>query len=74
MELQRLLARQSGQDDSEDFCANKVILWVTIPTRFPHFGGLWEAGLKSMKRLLRKQMGRILLNFEELATILAQIE
>ena len=74
MELQRLLARQVGQDDLEDYCANKGISWVTIPTRAPHFVGLWEAGVKSMKRLLRKQMGRIVLNFEKLTTILAQIE
>ena len=74
MEIQRLLARQVGQDDLKNFCANKGISWVTIPTCGPHFGGLSEAGLKSMKRLLRRQMGRIVLNFEELATILPQIE
>ena len=74
MEIRRLLARQIGQDVLEDYCANKGISWVKIPTRAAHFGGLWEAGVKSMKRLLRKQMGRIELNFEELATILAQIE
>ena len=36
----------------------------------------WIVGgrLKSKKRLLRRQMGRIVLNFEELATILAQTE
>ena len=74
MEIQRLLARQAGQDDLEDYCANKGISWVTIPTRAPHFSGLWEAVVKSMMRLLRRQMGRIVLNFEELATTLAQIE
>ena len=74
MEIQRSLARQAGQDDLEDYCANIGISWVKIPTRAPHFGGLWEAGVKSIKRLLRRQMGRIVLNFEELATILAQIE
>ena len=74
LEIQRLLARQVVQGDLEDSCANKGISWVTIPTRSPHFGGLREAGVKSMKRLLRKQMGRIVLKFEELATILAQIE
>ena len=40
MEVQRLLARQVGQDDLEDYCANKGISWVTIPTRAPHLGGL----------------------------------
>ena len=40
MERQRSLARQVGQDDLENYCANKGISWVTIPTRAPHFGGL----------------------------------
>ena len=43
MEIQRLLARQVGQDDLEDYCANKGISWFTIPTRAHHFGELWEA-------------------------------
>ena len=30
--------------------------------------------MKTMKRLLRREMGRIVLNFKELSTILAQIE
>ena len=74
MKIQRLLAGQVGQDDFEIYCANKGISWVTIPTRVPHFDGLWEAGVRRMRRLFRGQMGRIVLSFEELATILAHIE
>ena len=70
MEIQRLQVRQ---DNLEDYCANKGISRVTLPTSARHFGGLWEAGVKRMKRLLIRPMGRIVLNFEELATILAQI-
>ena len=29
------------------------IQWNTIPQRSPHFGGLWESAIKSMKHLLR---------------------
>ncbi|UYV64975.1 K02A2.6-like [Cordylochernes scorpioides] len=60
--------------------ANKVltnserIQWKFIPPPAPHFGGLWEAGVKSMKYHLRRTMGSALLNFEELTTLLAQIE
>ena len=49
MEIQHLLARQVEQDDLENYCANKGFSVVTIPTRAPHFGGLWEAGAKSMQ-------------------------
>ncbi|GFV26321.1 integrase catalytic domain-containing protein [Trichonephila clavipes] len=42
----------------------------------PHFGGLWEASIKSMKRiLLRRLLKEIaIMNFEELTTLMAQIE
>ncbi|UYV66609.1 K02A2.6-like [Cordylochernes scorpioides] len=53
---------------------SKGIQWKFIPPSAPHFGGIWEAGVKSMKYHLRRTMGSALLNFEELTTLLAQIE
>ncbi|XP_046976357.1 uncharacterized protein LOC124542454 [Vanessa cardui] len=47
--------------------------WHFIPAYSPHVGGLWEAGVKSMKH----HMKRILschLTFEEMTTLLCQIE
>ncbi|UYV67785.1 hypothetical protein LAZ67_5002051 [Cordylochernes scorpioides] len=46
------------------------IQWKFIPPSAPHFDGLWEAGVKSMKYHLRRTMGSALLNFEELTTLL----
>jgi len=37
-------------------------------------GGLWEAGVKSCKTHLKRVIGQSLLTFEELATVLIQIE
>ncbi|EZA51184.1 hypothetical protein X777_10251 [Ooceraea biroi] len=37
-------------------------------------GGLWEAGVKSCKFHLRRVIGESLLTFEELTTVLAQVE
>lgn len=54
--------------------SNNGIQWHFIPPRSPHFGGLWEAGIKSMKQHLRKIMGNSVLTFEELSTVLYQIE
>ena len=51
-----------------------MIEWRFIPQHAPHFGGLWEAAVESMKKHLRKVTGEVKLTFEELSTVVAQIE
>ena len=50
------------------------IEWLFIPPRSPNFGGLWEAAVKSMKHHLRRIMCNSILTYEEITTILCQIE
>ena len=50
------------------------IEWLFIPPRSPNFGGLWEAAVKSMKHHLRRVMGNSILTYEEITSILCQIE
>ncbi|GFU10122.1 integrase catalytic domain-containing protein [Trichonephila clavipes] len=56
------------------FSAEEGIEWNFIPTASPHFGGLWEANIKSMKRILLRVAKSAIMNFEELTTLMAQIE
>ncbi|UYV77268.1 hypothetical protein LAZ67_15000295, partial [Cordylochernes scorpioides] len=58
----------------QHFSAIESINWHFIPPSAPNFGGLWEAGIKSVKTILSKTMKSRLLNYEELLTLLAQIE
>ncbi|XP_055840613.1 uncharacterized protein LOC129908257 [Episyrphus balteatus] len=48
--------------------------WNFIPPASPHFGGLWEAGVKSVKHHFKRVVGNGTLTFEELTTLLTQIE
>ncbi|GFX98642.1 integrase catalytic domain-containing protein [Trichonephila clavipes] len=56
------------------FSAEEGIEWNFIPPASPHFGELWEANIKSMKRILLRVAKSAIMNFEELTTLIAQIE
>jgi len=57
-----------------DTLSDLGIDWKFIPVRSPHFGGLWEAGVKSMKSLLSKVLGDSYFTYEELLTIITRAE
>ncbi|GFS61484.1 integrase catalytic domain-containing protein [Trichonephila clavipes] len=45
-----------------------------IPTKSPYFGGLWEAGVKSVNHHLKRAIGSLPFAFEEFETITIQVE
>lgn len=57
-----------------DHVASLSITWKYIPPRSPHWGGLWEAAIKSAKYHIIRMLGDSHYVFEQFATILAQIE
>lgn len=73
-ELYQFLQQQTPSGILSDFCSSRGIEWRLIPAHGPHFGGLWEAAVKSAKKHLRRIIGDSKLTFEELTTVLAQIE
>ncbi len=76
-ELEHMYNLLTKETSSKLICRyfnNSRIKWSFIPGKAPHFGGLWEAGIKSAKSLLRKTVGSHSLTIEECSTILADIE
>lgn len=73
-ELIDFLKTQRTQSVISEFCSIQNIEWRFIPEHAPHFGGLWEAAVKSMKKHLRRVVANVKLTFEEFSTILTQIE
>lgn len=75
-ELPRLFqdARSEQSKELREALIKDQIEWHMIPAHAPHFGGLWEAGVRSTKHHLKRVLGDSKLNFEEFTTVIAQIE
>ena len=68
------LKTQRTQTVISEFRSLNHIEWKFIPEHSPHFGGLWEAAVKSFKIHLKRVIGEVKLTFEEMYTVLTQIE
>lgn len=66
---------QSWSDVMEsDELASRMVKWKSITPVAPHHGDIWEAAVKSTKYHLRLVIGTQQLTFEELATLLTEVE
>lgn len=59
---------------TSDELADLSTTWSFITPLAPHQGGLWEAAVKSAKHHLRRVIGPHILTFEEMTTLLCDIE
>ncbi|XP_070142231.1 uncharacterized protein [Drosophila kikkawai] len=72
--LKQFLFKKETAESFHHFCRNEFINFHFIPPRAPHFGGIWEAAVKSVKGLLNRTLRDTRLTFEELATAAADVE
>lgn len=54
--------------------ASDNVTWHFLPPSAPHFEGIWEAGVRSVKQHLRRVLGDKTLTFEEFSTVLCHVE
>jgi len=73
-ELRELFLSELHKEQVQEFATEIGVQWKFIPPRAPHFGGLWEAAVKSVKGHLRRILGNAMLIYEELFTVLVRIE
>lgn len=69
-ELKNSLLKDADKISSD--CRNMEIEWSFIAPRTPHQGGLWEASIKLLKRLIKNIVGSVELTQDELATVAKQ--
>ncbi|XP_053968803.1 uncharacterized protein LOC128870229 [Anastrepha ludens] len=67
-------AFEAQQTEVQKYATDEGFTFAFIPPRAPHFGGLWEAAVKSAKHLLVRAIGNALLTAEELQTLLVEVE
>ena len=56
------------------YLADQRTSWKFIVARAPWWGGFWERMVRIVKRCLKKVVGRTTLKFEELLTLLIEID
>ena len=71
-EFQQLLQNETKHIGGR--LAQVSVKWNFNPPAAPHFGGLWEAAVKTVKFHLLRVIGDRPLTFEEFATVLARVE
>jgi hypothetical protein len=64
----------SGQSEFVEFATKEGFRWNFIPPLSPSFGGIWEAGVKSMKKHMMMATKNSIMNFEEYSTLFTRIE
>ncbi|GFW81449.1 integrase catalytic domain-containing protein [Trichonephila clavipes] len=73
-DLRKEFRQLMKEDAVHQFLVTDNITFHFNPPSAPHFGGIWEATVKSFKFHLNRVVGVTSLTFEELSTLSSQIE
>ena len=73
-QLKDFMFRTTTQKDIAEYCSNNFFNFHFIPSRAPHFGGLWEAAVMSAKGHLNRSFINTRFTYEELSIALIGIE
>lgn len=73
-EIRQLLNDHNMQQELVNIASGLHIQWHFNPPSAPHQGGLWEAAVRSFKHHFKRVMGTMILTYEELNTVVVQIE
>ncbi|XP_070067071.1 uncharacterized protein [Drosophila virilis] len=71
--LSRLFLSDQHVKAVHEFCLSDSFEWSFIPPRSPHFGGLWEAVVKTPKHQFYRSIGPSILDFDSLRTLVCHI-
>lgn len=73
-DLLQLLKDKDHKEKVDNYCLDEGIKWHFSPPSGPHFGGLWEAAVRSTKFHLQRVIGDTPVSIEDMNTLLTQVE
>jgi len=73
-ELYELLNTDVHKEAITKWLGDQEVSWQFIPPRSPHFGGIWEAAVRSFKYHLHRVARDTLFTFEQFNTLTIEIE
>ena len=70
----KILENLPNHSKYQSYFNENGVRWHFIPARSPHFGGMWEAAVKSFKQHIKRVVMDTSLTFEDFYTVITQIE